>query len=140
MSRENVETAKQFLDAVERRDLARLIALTDPEVEWHSMFAELGEGGVYRGHAGLARYVNDLSDAFESTSVEIDDEITVGSVVLLVGHLHYRGRESGIESESAAGWMFKFRDERLLRCRAFREPENVLEAAGLSKQDAHADS
>jgi ketosteroid isomerase-like protein len=50
MSQENVELARQIMDALSRRDLSRLIALSDPEIEWYSLFASLGEkGGVYRG-------------------------------------------------------------------------------------------
>ena len=49
MSQQNVDLAGQVLDALNRRDLSRLIALTSPEIEWHSIFAELGEGGMYQG-------------------------------------------------------------------------------------------
>ena len=45
MSQENVQAALAAADAVARMDLDRLIELTDPEVEWHSFFAQLGEGG-----------------------------------------------------------------------------------------------
>ena len=48
------------MDALSPRDLSRLIALSDPEIEWHSFFAELGGGGVYRGHSGTRRYIDDL--------------------------------------------------------------------------------
>ena len=52
MSQEYVERAMEVLDAVGRRDPERLIALSDPEVEWHSFFAIGQEGGFYRGHDG----------------------------------------------------------------------------------------
>jgi hypothetical protein len=57
VSQDNVELARQVLYAINGRDLSRLIELTDPKIEWHSFFAELGEGGVYRGHDGLRRYI-----------------------------------------------------------------------------------
>jgi ketosteroid isomerase-like protein len=133
MSQENVEIAKQFLDAVARRDPSRLIALSDPEVEWRSFFAIGEEGGAYRGHDAMPQYISDLSDAWEIVNPVSDDALEVGDVVVLVGHVHYRGKASGVETESAAGWMFKFRDGRVLRCRAFREPEQTLETLGLSE-------
>jgi ketosteroid isomerase-like protein len=68
MSRENVELAGQVMDALGRRDLSRLIAFADPEVEWRSFFAELGEGGVYRGHDGTRRYMSDLNEAWPTPS------------------------------------------------------------------------
>jgi ketosteroid isomerase-like protein len=130
MSRENIELAREFLDAVTRRDPSRLIALSDPEVEWRSFFAIGEEGGVYRGHDAFHQYISDLSDAWEIVRPEVDDGVAVGDVVVLVGRVHYRGKASGVETNSAAGWMFKFRHGRVLCCRAFQEPEQALEATG----------
>ena len=133
MSQENVELAGQVVDAVAQRDLSRLIALTDPEVEWHSFFA-LGEGeGVYRGHDRMRQYVSDLNDAWEIVRPEVDDRLEVGDVVVLVGRLHYRGKGSGVETESQAGWVLTFRAGKVLCFRAFREPEKALAAVGLSE-------
>jgi ketosteroid isomerase-like protein len=133
MSQENVKLAGQVMDALSRRDLSGLIALADPEIEWHSFFAELGEGGVYRGHDGTRRYLSDLSDAWAIVRADVDDGVGVGNVAVLVGRIHYRGRGSGVEDESPAGWMLKFREGRVVCFRAFREPEQALEAAGLSE-------
>ena len=133
MSQEKVELANQVMETLSRRDLPGLLAVADPEIEWHSFFAEVGEGGVYRGHDGTRRYVRDLNEAWEIVRADVDAGIGAGDVALLVGRIHYRGKGSGIETESAAGWMLKFRDRKLLRFRAFRDPERALEAAGLSE-------
>jgi ketosteroid isomerase-like protein len=130
MSRENVEVARQVLEALGQRDAERLIALADPGVEWHSFFA-LGEGGVYRGYEGTRRYMSDLGDAWEIGRADVDDALGLGDVAVLVGRIHYRGKGSGVESESPAGWMLKFREGRVICFRAFREPEQALEAMGL---------
>ena len=130
MSRENVERARQVMHGLGQRDAERLIALADPDVEWHSFFA-LGEGGVYRGHDGTRRYMRDLDEAWEIGRADVDDALGLGDVVVLVGRIHYRGKGSGVESESPAGWMLKFRQGKVLRFRAFREPEQALEALGL---------
>jgi ketosteroid isomerase-like protein len=133
MSQENVELAGRVLNTLALRDVSRLVDLCDPEVQWHSFFAEVafGRGGGYRGHDGIRQYVRDLNDAWEIVRAEVDDAIGVGNIALLVGRIHYRGKASGVETASPAGWMFKFRGGRVLRFRAFREPEQVLEAAGL---------
>ena len=137
---ENVEIVRAAVDAVARQDLTRLIELADPEVEWHSFLAQLGEGGVYRGHDGLREYVEDLSDAWEFLRTDVDDFLAVGAVVVVVGRLRYRGKGSGVETESAAGYVTRFRDGRLVYMRAFRNPEEAFMALGLSEQDAHADT
>ncbi len=133
MTQPNVDLALGAVDAVARMDVTRLIELTDPEVEWHSFLAQLGEGGVYRGHDGMREYVSDLIDAWDLFSADIHDTLAVGEVVVLVGRLRYRGKASGVDTETAAGWLFKFRRGRVVRFRAFREPEQALEAVGLSE-------
>src|SRR3954451_21338274 len=121
MSPENVETARVVLDVLGMRDTARLIELTDPEVEWRSFFA-VSVRGVYRGHEGTRQYMLDLGDAFAILKPEVDDTLAVGDVVVLVGRLQYRGQGSGVASESPAGWMFKFRAGKVLGFCAFRDP------------------
>jgi ketosteroid isomerase-like protein len=133
MSQENVELAREVMSALSRGDYDGLVTLADPEVEWRSFFAELGEGGVYRGLDGMRRYVDDLADAWEIVRADVDDLVGVGNVVLLVGRIHYRGKGSGAEDETPAGWMLKFRQGKVIRFRAFRDPEQALEAAGLSE-------
>lgn len=131
MSRETIDAARRVMAALGERDFSALVEMADPEVEWHSFFAELGEGGVYRGREGMQRYVDDLSEAWDMVSAEVDDAIAVGSVALLVGRIRYRGKASGLETATSAGWILKFRDGRVVMFRAFREPEHALEAIGL---------
>jgi ketosteroid isomerase-like protein len=75
--------------------------------------------------------LRDLNDAWEIARADIDDGLGVGDLAILVGRLHYRGRSSGVETETSAGWMLKFRSGKVVCFRAFREPERVLEALGL---------
>jgi ketosteroid isomerase-like protein len=125
-----LDLAQEAIEALSRQDLRRLLALTTPDVEWYSFFAALTEEGVYRGPVGTERYIQDLNDAFEVVRADIDDGVAVGDVALLVGRIHYRGKGSGVETESAVGWTLKFRDGKLARFRAFRDPEQAFEALG----------
>ena len=111
VSRENLESVRRVLEAVTERDLAALMSLTDPEVEWRSFFAALLRGGEYRGHEALQRYVDDLNDAFEVIRPEAIQLLEVGDLVVGVGRVCYRGRASGVEAEDASvGWVFRFKD------------------------------
>jgi uncharacterized protein len=131
MSRENVDLARQVMDVLGQRDPSRLISLADPEVEWRSFFAIGESGGVYRGYEGTRQYVSDLSDAWEVVRADVDDDLGVGDIAVLVGRIHYRGKASGVETETPVGWMLRFRDGKLVSFRAFRDPEQALEAVGL---------
>jgi ketosteroid isomerase-like protein len=128
----NVELARRLMEIVSRPDADELVAMSHPEVEWRSFFAVGEEGGVYRGHDGIRRYLKDIDDAMVILRPEVEDTIAVGDIVVLVGRVHYKGRESGAESEVAAGWVLEFRGGKLISFRAFREPERALAAIGLS--------
>jgi hypothetical protein len=104
MSHENVQLARRVLDTLGTRDAERLIELSQPEVEWHSFFA-LSEKGVYRGHDGARRFMDDLTDAFDIGIAEVDDALAIGDIAVLVGRVHFRGKGSGADSTSAAGWV-----------------------------------
>ncbi len=130
MSQETIARARHAMAILSRGDVEGLIALADPQVEWHSFFAQLGEEGMYRGYDGTRAYLADLGDAWEIVRADIDDVIAVGEVAVLVGRIHYRGTGSGIETETAAGWMLRFRAGKVLLFRAFRDPEEALAAVG----------
>jgi ketosteroid isomerase-like protein len=79
----------------------------------------------------VRQYVRDLDQTFESFEVDLDGLVGVGSLVLAVGRVHYRGKASGVELEASVGWVFRFRDGKVLYLRAFRDPEQALAAVGL---------
>ena len=133
MSQENVEVVHQVIDAVARQDLSRLIELTDPEVEWQSFMADLGGGGTYRGHDGIHQYLQDVSEAWDLLLSEVEDTLVVGDLVLVVAQVRYRGKGSRVEARSPAGFLVKLRGGRVLKIRAFRDPEHALEAVGLGE-------
>jgi ketosteroid isomerase-like protein len=124
-----VELGRAILDAVGRRDADALVARSHPDVEWWSFFA-LGEGGAYRGHDATRQYMRDVEEAFEIAVVEVDDALGVGDVAVFVGRIRYRGRGSGADGADPAGWVLAFRDGKLARFRAFRDPEAAMGAVG----------
>jgi ketosteroid isomerase-like protein len=135
VSTENVKAARRILAALAQREFDALRDLSHPDVRWRSFFAALLEGGEYQGHDGLQQYTDDLHEAFEYLRPEVRDMLDAGDLVVGLGTIHFRGRGSGVETESAAGWLFKFKDGKLLRFRAFRDPEQALERVGLDPGD-----
>jgi ketosteroid isomerase-like protein len=132
MTGDNLTFAREVLDALESRDTERLLELSDPEVEWRSFFP-LSEKGVYKGEEGTRRFQSDVAATFESVRREVDDSLQIGDLAVLVGRIFFRGQGSEAESESAAGWVLKFREGKLLSYRAFRDPTYALECAGLEE-------
>ena len=130
MAPKTLDLARRALNHLSDGEFDELIAMTDPDVRWHSFFADVGMGGVYSGHEGMREYARDLHDAWDIVRVEIDDALAVGDAVLLVGRIHYRGKTSGVETKDPAGWTLTFRNGKVVRFRAFRDPERALQDLG----------
>jgi ketosteroid isomerase-like protein len=126
--------ARELMEVLSRHDVDALIERADPEIEWFSRFAHLGDEGVFRGHDATRHYMETLEEAFDEIYGVIDDGVAVGDVAVLVGRIHYRGRGSGLEGDEPTGWVLTFKDGRLVRFYAFRDPEQVL--AGLDGSPA----
>jgi ketosteroid isomerase-like protein len=143
MSQENVEIVRKVFDAVARRDTAAVLALYDPEVVVdgsHSELAGLLGRSVWRGHEGLRSFDREWREVFENVETECDELIDAGEQVISVSKYHVRGR-AGIEvSGSARGGIWTIRDGKVSRLMWFDTRDDAIEAAGLSEQDAHADS
>jgi ketosteroid isomerase-like protein len=132
MSQENANMAREVIAAIKNQDASRLVELTHPDVEWHSLVVVAGSEG-YRGHEGIRRYIEDIADALEFIYAEVDDVLSVGELVLLVGRFHYRGKASGVETKSPGGFVVEFQEGKVVYMRAFRDPERALAAVGLNE-------
>ncbi len=70
-------------------------------------------------------------EAFAEARVEIGEIRDLGDQVLAIGRFSVRGKASGAEAESPVGYLFDFRNGKLIRLRTYLDPEKALEAAGL---------
>lgn len=64
--------AQRFIDAFNRRDADGLVALTHPQVEFVPTVL-VGQRAVYRGHAGIRRWVADLIASGAAHQVRVRD-------------------------------------------------------------------
>jgi ketosteroid isomerase-like protein len=133
MSRENEEVVHRIAAALGPRDLSTFLEVTAPDVEWHASLSVISEGGAYHGHEGVRQYVKDVAEAFETFEATLDGVLSVGDLVLGVGQVTFRGKASGVEQTQQFGWVFRFRGGRVVYLRAFRDPEQALEAVGLTE-------
>ena len=128
MSQDNVEIARGVHDAFNRRDVAALLGLLDPEVEWVPILAAL-EGRVYRGHAGVKRWIKELDtdwEYFETCPEEFRD---LGDRVLALGSWRARGRASGVQLENQPGcWLLDLKDGKVMRQQTYTDRAEAFEA------------
>ena len=135
MSQENVETFKRGMEAFERRDIEGTLEDLDPEVEWHAAFTALlgGEATVYRGHEGARDVIQQFWEVFSESQFEFSEIRDLGDRVLAIGTMRARGAESGVAVESPWAYLVRMRNGKALSVRAYADPAEALDAAGLSE-------
>ena len=135
MSQENVEVFKRAFDAINRRDAEALVSELDPEVEWHSaiLMAMGGKQTVYRGHEGVREWLRDLYETLSEFQAEYPEIRDLGERTVAIGIVRGRGRASEAEIESPHGTVTEFKNGKGIRVRTYLDPNEALEAAGLSE-------
>ena len=131
MSEENVEVVRRSVEAFTAGDVERMLAYADPDGELHSAIIGRAEGRVYRGHDGLRQWFADSMESFEELRTELTEFRDLGDRVVALGHIHARGRESGLELDTETGWVFTVRKGKFVRAEGFLSRTRALEAAGL---------
>jgi ketosteroid isomerase-like protein len=137
MSGQNIERHRQFADAFNSRDIEALVALCDPDVEWHSHFAaaDLGEQGVYHGHDGLREWHRSLSEVWgDQVRVEIEAYFDFGEQTLASYALQGRGQQSGAEVAMPAAGLVRWRDGLIVYFKGYRQIEDVFRDLGVSEE------
>ena len=131
MSQENVDIVRQAVELINRRDTETALAYFDPDGELQSAIIGGAEANTYRGHEGFREWMDESDATFEELRVEPEEFRDLGDEVLLIGRLYARGRESGVEIDSATAWLLTLRGGRIVRGRGYLDPQEALEAAGL---------
>ena len=135
MSEENVEAFKRGVAAWNRGDIDAALEMLDPEVEVHAVAPAAlgGESTIYRGHEGARELFRDVQEAFPELQIEISEIRDLDERIVAIGHLHGRGKESWAEVESPIAYVYEFKNGKATRINDFLNPEEALEAAGLSE-------
>ena len=136
MSEENVEVVRRLYDAIDRGDADAVLALYDPEIEWHfarSPFRNLVRHDVYRGREALREFVRErYEDAWVSVTDQVEELIDADEYVVSVIKTSGRGRVSGAPAEKTHAGVWTIRDGKVLRV-DWMSREEALETAGLSE-------
>ena len=134
MSQENLETVRAHLVALNERDLDGFLATCTADVELWSLLSAVE--GPYVGADGMRRFFADLG---QTTSDHRNDVVRLEAVndgrVLSIEHWTAIGRSSGVSIDE--GWnvatVFELSGGKIRRIRVFADPQEALEAAGLSE-------
>ncbi len=134
MSRENVEAVRRSLDGWNRGDLDAWLEPSHPDVEWSSAITRRIEGtdAVYRGHAEVRRFWDEWH-ALWSLKIEASEIRDLGDTVLVLGRIQTHAGASGVDLEGPIAYVFQFEDGLARRVHAYLDPQDALEAVGLSE-------
>ena len=129
MSEESLEVVRRWFSALEDGNPAP--EMCDPEIEITN-WAESPVTGPYRGHEGVARWWEDVTDAFqefrwELTSIEAVDDRRCVTVQRIAG----RFRHTGIDLDFTWGAIITVRDGKILSAVGYVSPRRARRAAGL---------
>jgi hypothetical protein len=141
MSKENVETVKRAIGAVNDRDIDRYLACCTEDVQMWTPLASIG--AVYEGPDAIRRFFTDIQDTVPDFRIELErlDAVDAGRVLAFV-RITATGRASGLPaaSDMPTANVYELTEGKIRRVRIFLDRKEALEAVGLSEQDAHADS
>jgi uncharacterized protein len=139
MSQENVEIVRKVYDAWACGDPSQAYKYLDPEVVWEAI-EDAPDAGTYRKHTGVKRYMDDWLQDFEMSPFEFGRSIEAGEQLLIEQRGTTKGRGSGLTTVINYAAVYTFRDGKVLTVKEYNTFSEALEAAGLSEEDAHADS
>jgi ketosteroid isomerase-like protein len=132
VSEQNVELHRRAVEAFNARDVEAVVALCDPNIEFHAMPAP--RGGVYHGHDGVRRWLGDLEEAW-GDEIRIDPEayFDLGERTVVFNMLHARGRQSGVQVEMPSAQVVRWRDGLGVYVKVYVHREDALEDLGVSE-------
>jgi ketosteroid isomerase-like protein len=127
---DNVELVRQLWTAFERGGIDAVLEIADTDVEWEPYG---GGGVVYRGHAGLKAYMDRRVERNEEADARLYSAFAKGDCVVARGEVRIRGPQGVVTMQP--GWLYEFREGKLVRFRGFPTQEAALRAAGLAPHD-----
>ena len=129
----NVELHRRANLAIQALDADALVALSDPSIEVHSIFAAVG-GAVYHGHDGVRRWLLDLDDAWSEFVIEPEAYFDLGESTLAHIVLHGRGRQSGAGVVMPYAQVMRWRDGSCVYFKAYVQRQDALNDLDISEE------
>jgi ketosteroid isomerase-like protein len=132
MSEENVEMVRRIYEQLNRGDVEGVVELCDDDFLM-DMSERVFNPDTYRGHDGIRRFYEGVSDAWESYRWAVEETRVAGDSVVAMLHCQGKSREGGPEVDWRVAWLWKFRRGRPVSLRFYRDRSKALEAAGLQE-------
>ena len=111
-----------------------LYEILDPDVEFDlSSWNPLVMQGVHVGHAAVREFFRRWAGTWERWEFGPEEVIGAGDRVVVILREQATGKGSGVPVKSRTGQIWTFRSGKAVRWQLFSDPDDALEAAGLSE-------
>ena len=129
MCEDNVEVVRAMYDAFNRGDTDAILELADPtvSVEDHGVI----DGTSYEGREGVIRFLAFTADAFQASSVELEELLATGDEIVAVVVLRGEGPLSRVPLEGRFTHVWQIAGGLVRRLRVYATKQEALQAAGL---------
>ena len=133
MSRENVEIVVGVFENTNARNFPAVMdAYADDVVLALRFDLAIDAEGELVGKKAVGDWFGNWFRTFDADyHFEIDETRDWGDQVLMVATHHGRGRVSGVPVAQQGAWIYTLRDGKVVRCDAYRDRAQALEAVGL---------
>jgi ketosteroid isomerase-like protein len=136
MSQADIETLRVVYAAAGRGDWDAVLSAVHPDFEWKTTLV-----GTHRGHDEVRRFFEDQREPFDQLVAEPEEFFGRGGRIVVFLRVRYQPRGTTVvPPEVRVGHLWTMREGRAVRCETFPKREEALKAAGLTAQDAYADS
>jgi ketosteroid isomerase-like protein len=89
---------------------------------------------TYRGYEGMLVTLRDTSDSFENFRLDPEQFFEHADKIVVILRMTGRGRTSGVPVEERIAHLWTLRDGLAVELRAFTDPADALQAAGLPRE------
>jgi ketosteroid isomerase-like protein len=135
VSEENIDVVRRWVELFNTRDIAAMLRLSDPSIEFHSVFAAVG-GAIYRGHDQMRRWHRDLQETWgEEIRLEPEAYFDLGEDTLTFYMYYARGQHSGAEVAMPAASVVRVRDGLITYVKAYSQRAEALSDLGLTEDE-----
>jgi ketosteroid isomerase-like protein len=129
MSHESVELVYRACEAINRRDLNALLALTDDRFEFESLTVAV-EGDMH-GHDGVRRWWKNVLDVWPDYNIEVVEVRNLGDLTIVGLRTRGHGAGSDAPMDMMLWQITRWRRGKCSSLRSFYNRDEALEAAGL---------
>ena len=129
MSQENVELIKRGWEHF----AATGEVLAPAELVWDVSQLGWPEQQIYLGREGADQFNAEWADAWDDLEMEVEDYIDAGERVVIIVNQRGRSKGTGIPVEMRFAQVWTFKDGQGIRMQMYANPDEALEAVGLSE-------